>query len=315
MTSVSTTFYLPAVSAERGLSHYLAAIRQFPMLAAEEEAALARCWREQGDRKAAYRLVTSHLRLAAKIALRYRGYGLPLADLISEANVGLMSAVQRFEPDKGFRLSTYAMWWIKAAVQEFVLKSWSLVKIGRTSAQKKLFFNLRKMKARLSPHDNENLSPEQIDYIAKQLQVGPRDVVEMNGRMRGDVSLNGSAVQQDSDETMQDWLADPSPDPESQLSEIEDHARRRAALNKALAGLKDRERSIIYSRFLDETPKTLEELAQTFGISRERIRQIEHRALQKIKSAVEADVKGPATSASRFHALSKVCRSNLAAAN
>jgi RNA polymerase sigma-32 factor len=257
-----------------------------------DEAMYARRWRQDGDREAAYRLVTSHLRLAAKLALRYRGYGLPVADLISEANVGLMLAVKRFKPEKGVRLATYAMWWIKATLHEYVLKSWSLVKIGTTAAQKKLFFKLRKLKSQISAGVEADLSPEQVGYIAEQLQVLPREVVEMNGRIRGDISLNLPLSQQDGSEQMQDCLVDPSPDPESLFSETVDRERVRSALEDALAALTSRERHIIEARFLAERPKTLDELGPTFGVSRERIRQIEVRALQKIRSALSARLDG-----------------------
>jgi RNA polymerase sigma-32 factor len=286
MSSLSLPSTMPTVYSEGGLSRYLAAIRNFPLLSAAEEAMYAERWREHGDREAAYRLVTSHLRLPAKIALRYRGYGLPVADLISEANVGLMLAVKRFEPKKGFRLATYAMWWIKATVQEYVLRSWSLVKIGTTAAQKKLFFNLRKLKNRIGAGDEGELSPEQVAYVAKELKVDGRDVVEMNGRIRGDVSLNVPMAQADTSEEMQDRLVDPSPDPETLVSDAQDRERMGRALKDALAALTSRERSIIEARFLTERPQTFDELAAKFGVSRERIRQIEARALQKIKGAV-----------------------------
>ena len=288
MTALSVPARLPEISAENGLSRYLSAIRAFPMLSAEEETRYARRVREDGDRQAAYHLVTSHLRLAAKIALNYRGYGLPVADLISEANVGLMLAVKRFEPEKGFRLSTYARWWIKAAVQEYVLRSWSLVKLGTTAAQKKLFFNLRKLKGRISAHDNDDLSPEQVDYIAEQLNVGARDVLEMNGRLRGDVSLATPLSQHASSPARQDDLPDPTPDPETLLCAAEERTQKRTALRLALEDLTPRERSIIHARFLMEKPRTLEELGQAFGVSRERIRQLEIRALRKIKASISA---------------------------
>ncbi|WP_377831110.1 RNA polymerase sigma factor RpoH (plasmid) [Bradyrhizobium lupini] len=290
MSSLSLPSTMPTVYSEGGLSRYLAAIRNFPLLSAAEESMYAERWREHGDREAAYRLVTSHLRLAAKIALRYRGYGLPAADLISEANVGLMLAVKRFEPKKGFRLATYAMWWIKATVQEYVLRSWSLVKIGTTAAQKKLFFNLRKLKNRIGAGQQGELSPEQVSYIAKELKVDGREVVEMNGRIRGDVSLNVPMTH--TSEEMQDRLLDPSPDPETLVSDAEDGERTRGALKDALAALTSRERSIIEARYLTEQPNTLDELAAKFGVSRERIRQIEARALQKIKGAVCARLDG-----------------------
>jgi RNA polymerase sigma-32 factor len=292
MSTLSIVSNLPPLHSEGGLPRYLAAIRKFPLLDPADEAMYARRWREDGDREAAYRLVTSHLRLAAKLALRYRGYGLPVADLISEANVGLMLAVKRFKPEKGVRLATYAMWWIKATLHEYVLKSWSLVKIGTTAAQKKLFFKLRKLKSQISAGEEADLSPEQVGYIAEQLQVLPREVIEMNGRIRGDISLNLPLTQQDGSEQMQDCLVDPSPDPESQLSETVDRERIRSALEDALAALTSRERHIIEARFLAERPKTLDELGPTFGVSRERIRQIEVRALQKIRGALSARLDG-----------------------
>ncbi|NOJ49055.1 RNA polymerase sigma factor RpoH [Bradyrhizobium archetypum] len=274
---------LPALHSEGGLSRYLAAIRKFPLLSAADEVMYARRWHEHGDRDAAYRLVTSHLRLAARLALRYRGYGLPVADLISEANLGLMHAVKRFKPEKGFRLATYAMWWIKATIHEYILRSWSLVKIGTTAAQKKLFFNLRKLKSRISAGEDRELSSEQVKYIAEELKVDSRDVVEMNGRMRGDISLNLPMSREDGSEEWQDSLVDPAPDPESLLSEAEDRDRTSIALKDALADLTSREQRIIEARYLAERPKTLEELGATFCVSRERIRQIEVRALQKIR--------------------------------
>ncbi|QQO24471.1 RNA polymerase sigma factor RpoH [Bradyrhizobium diazoefficiens] len=283
---------LPAIQSESGLSRYLTTIRKFPLLDAAEEAMYARRWREHGDRDAAYRLVTSHLRLAAKLALRYRGYGLPVADLISEANVGLMLAVKRFQPDKGVRLATYAMWWIKATIHEYILRSWSLVKMGTTAAQKKLFFNLRRLKSRISASEDVDLSPEQAEYIAGELKVAPRVVVEMNGRIRGDTSLNVPMTRENGAEELQDWLIDPAPDPETLLSEAEDRDRVRSALEDALALLNPRERHIVGARFLAEQPKTLEELAGFFGVSRERVRQIEVRALQKIRSALCSRLHG-----------------------
>jgi RNA polymerase sigma-32 factor len=292
MSTLSVLSNLPALHSEGGLSRYLAAIRKFPLLSAADEAMYARRWHEHGDREAAYHLVTSHLRLAAKLALRYRGYGLPIADLISEANLGLMHAVKRFKPEKGVRLSTYAMWWIKATVHEYILRSWSLVKIGTTATQKKLFFNLRKLKSRLSAGEDGDLSPEQVKYIADELAVDSRDVVEMNGRMRGDISLNLPKTREDGSEEMLDCLVDPAPDPESLLSEAQDRDQARSALKDALAGLTPREQHIIGARFLAEQPKTLEDLGATFGVSRERIRQIEVRALQKIGGALRARLGG-----------------------
>ena len=291
MSTISMVSNLPPLHSEGGLSRYLAAIREFPLLDSADEAMYARRWQQDGDREAAYRLVTSHLRLAAKLALRYRGYGLPIADLISEANVGLMLAVKRFKPEKGVRLATYAMWWIKATLHEYVLKSWSLVKIGTTAAQKKLFFKLRKLKRQISAGDEADLSPEQANCIADHLKVLPREVLEMNGRMRGDLSLNVPVTQQDGSEEMQDCLVDPSPDPESLLSETVDREQVRCALEDALATLTPRERQIIQARFVAERPKTLDELGPTFGVSRERIRQIEGRALQKLRVAMSTQLE------------------------
>ncbi|SFQ28517.1 RNA polymerase, sigma 32 subunit, RpoH [Bradyrhizobium sp. Ghvi] len=275
---------LPAIHSEAGLSRYLQEIRSFPLLDASEEVMYARRLREFGDREAAYRLVTSHLRLAAKIALKYRRYGLPIADLISEANVGLMLAVKRFDPEKGFRLATYAAWWIKASVQEFVLRSWSLVKLGTTAAQKKLFFNLRKLKKRLGAPDEGELSPEQVKQISEHLQVRETDVVEMNGRIRGDMTLNVQLSEEG--EQWQDRLADSSSDPETLLMESGDRERQRIALSEALNALSPRERTIVEARYMAEQQSTLDDLAHTFGISRERIRQIEQRALKRIKTMI-----------------------------
>jgi RNA polymerase sigma-32 factor len=293
MTALSIPSALPVLSSEGGLSRYLAAIHKYPLLSAEQEIMYARRWREHDDWQAAYHLVTAHLRLAAKIALGYRGYGLPLPDLISEANLGLMLAVKRFEPEKGFRLATYATWWIKATVQEYVLRSWSMVKIGTTAAQKKLFFNLRRLKARISAHNTDDLSPEQVKYIADKLKVAPRDVLEMNGRMRGDISLSVPVGEHVGTDDMEDRLADPSPDPESLVAEAEERTQVRTALNDALAILTSRERCIVEARYLNERPSTLEELSRGFGVSRERVRQIECRALQKIKLALTADRDQP----------------------
>ncbi|MGN8544457.1 RNA polymerase sigma factor RpoH [Bradyrhizobium sp. 13971] len=274
---------LPAIHSEAGLSRYLHEIRSFPLLDASEEVMYARRLRDAGDSEAAYRLVTSHLRLAAKIALKYRRYGLPIADLISEANVGLMLAVKRFDPEKGFRLATYAAWWIKASVQEFVLRSWSLVKLGTTAAQKKLFFNLQKLKRRLGTPDDGELSPEQVKQISEHLQVRETDVVEMNGRIRGDMTLNVQLSDEEG-EQWQDRLANSSPDPETLLVQTGDRERQKAALSEALCALSPRERTIVEARYMADEQRTLDDLANTFGISRERIRQIEQRALQRIKS-------------------------------
>ncbi|UWU84280.1 RNA polymerase sigma factor RpoH [Bradyrhizobium yuanmingense] len=279
---------LPALHGESGLSRYLKEIHRFPLLEATEEADYARRLRDCGDRDAAYRLVTSHLRLAAKIALQYRRYGLAIADLISEANVGLMLAVKRFDPEKGFRLATYASWWIKASVQEYILRSWSLVKLGTTAAQKKLFFNLRKLKSRLGVAEDGDLRTDQLTSIAKHLDVREADVAEMNGRLRGDISLNAPISVETEGDQWQDRLVDLSPDPESLLLDAADRERTKAALADALAALTPRERSIVEARYLGEPQQTLDALAGKFGISRERVRQIEQRALQRIKAKMSA---------------------------
>lgn len=278
---------LPAISAEGGLSRYLDEIRRFPMLEPQEEFMLAKRWREHGDTEAAHKLVTSHLRLVAKIAMGYRGYGLPIGEVISEGNVGLMQAVKRFEPDKGFRLATYAMWWIKAAIQEYILRSWSLVKMGTTANQKKLFFNLRKAKSQIAALDEGDLRPDQVKQIATKLGVNEQEVIEMNRRLGGDASLN-SPIRSDGegDGEWQDWLVDDSDTQESRLVEEEETKNRRDALKDALGVLNDRERRIFEARRLAEDPVTLEELSEEFGVSRERVRQIEVRAFEKVQKAV-----------------------------
>jgi RNA polymerase sigma-32 factor len=281
---------LPIFKTESGLSHYLDEIRRFPMLEPQEEYMLAKSWREHGDRDAAHRLVTSHLRLVAKIAMGYRGYGLPISEVISEGNVGLMQAVKRFEPEKGFRLATYAMWWIRAAIQEYILRSWSLVKMGTTANQKKLFFNLRKAKSKISALEEGDLRPDQVQLIAKRLGVTEKDVVDMNRRLGGDASLN-APIRDDGDAgEWQDWLADDSPSQERVLEESEELNNRRKALGAALSVLNDRERRIFEARRLAEDPITLEELADEFGVSRERVRQIEVRAFEKVQKAVTAGI-------------------------
>ncbi len=278
---------LPTLTAETGLSRYLEEIRRFPMLEPQQEYMLAKSWREHGDREAAHRLVTSHLRLVAKIAMGYRGYGLPISEVISEGNVGLMQAVKRFEPEKGFRLATYAMWWIKAAIQEYILRSWSLVKMGTTANQKKLFFNLRKAKSRISALEEGDMRPDQVATIARRLGVGEQDVVEMNRRLGGDVSLN-APIRNDGDTgEWQDWLVDDRDNQESILTESEELDNRRRALSDALSVLNDRERRIFEARRLVDEPITLEELADEFGVSRERVRQIEVRAFEKVQKAVK----------------------------
>jgi RNA polymerase sigma-32 factor len=257
------------------------------MLEPQEEYMLAKSWREHGDRTAAHRLVTSHLRLVAKIAMGYRGYGLPISEVISEGNVGLMQAVKRFEPEKGFRLATYAMWWVKAAIQEYILRSWSLVKMGTTANQKKLFFNLRKAKSKISALDEGDMRPDQVKTIAKRLGVPEQDVIDMNRRLSGDASLN-APIRADGDSgEWQDWLVDDSTSQETRLAESEELDNRRKALSDALSVLNDRERRIFEARRLADNPVTLEELADEFGVSRERVRQIEVRAFEKVQKAVK----------------------------
>jgi len=281
---------LPVLTAEGGLSRYLEEIRRFPMLEPQEEYMLAKSWREHGDRTAAHKLVTSHLRLVAKIAMGYRGYGLPISEVISEGNVGLMQAVKRFEPEKGFRLATYAMWWIKAAIQEYILRSWSLVKMGTTANQKKLFFNLRKAKSKISALEEGDLRPDQVQIIAKRLGVTEQDVVEMNRRLGGDVSLN-APIREDGDSgEWQDWLVDETSSQEARLVASEESDNRRKALGEALDVLNERERRIFEARRLVDEPITLEELADEFGVSRERVRQIEVRAFEKVQKAVKTRV-------------------------
>lgn len=286
MSTATTSPKLPVLTAESNLTRYLQEIRKFPMLEADEEYMLAKRWREHGDLDAAHQLVTSHLRLVAKIAMGYRGYGLPLAELISEGNVGMMQAVKRFDPEKGFRLAIYAMWWIRAAIQEYILHSWSLVKMGTTAAQKKLFFNLRKLKGQMQAIDDGDLDPEQVAYIAEQLNVPEADVVSMNRRLAGpDHSLN-APLRVDGDGEWQDWLADESDNQEVLYAEEDELSKRRALLERAMENLNDRERHILTERRLKEEPSTLEELSQVYGISRERVRQIEVRAFEKLQKAI-----------------------------
>ena len=276
---------LPSITVDGSLSRYLREIRKFPLLEPEEEYVLAKRWREHEDTEAAHRLVTSHLRLVAKIAMGYRGYGLPIGEVIAEGNVGLMQAVKRFDPERGFRLATYAMWWIRASIQEYVLHSWSLVKMGTTAAQKKLFFNLRKLKGQLNALEEGDLSPENVKTIADKLSVSEKEVVSMNRRMAApDNSLN-APLRQDGEGEWQDWLIDESPDQETVYGEREELEQRRAFLVDAMAGLNERERHIIERRRLSEEPTTLEELSKAYGISRERVRQIEVRAFEKLRKA------------------------------
>jgi RNA polymerase sigma-32 factor len=280
---------LPVLANEGGLSRYLDEIRRFPMLEPHEEYMLAKRWREHGDRDAAHKLVTSHLRLVAKIAMGYRGYGLPISEVVSEGNVGLMQAVKRFEPDKGFRLATYAMWWIKAAIQEYILRSWSLVKMGTTANQKKLFFNLRKAKGRISALDEGDLRPDQVKQIATQLGVTEQDVVEMNRRLGGDASLN-APLREEGEGEWQDWLVDDSASQEQILAAEEEGENRLTALRSALSVLNPRERRIFEARRLSDDPMTLEDLSTEFGVSRERVRQIEVRAFEKVQEAVKKNL-------------------------
>src|ERR1700753_243552 len=281
---------LPILTAESGLSRYLEEIRRFPMLEPQDEYMLAKRWREHGDREGAPRLGTSHPRLVAKIAMGYRGYGLPISEVISEGNVGLMQAVKRFEPEKGFRLATYAMWWIKAAIQEYILRSWSLVKMGTTANQKKLFFNLRKAKSRISALDEGDMRPDQVKLIAKRLGVTEQDVIDMHRRVGGYAPLN-APIREDGDSgEWQDWLIDDSPSQESRLAESEQSENRHQALGQALGVLNDRERRIFEARRLADDPITLEELAEEFGVSRERVRQIEVRAFEKVQKAVRSSI-------------------------
>jgi RNA polymerase sigma-32 factor len=277
----------PILAAESGLTHYLEEIRRFPMLDRQEEYMLAKRWRKDGDRDAAQKLVTSHLRLVAKIAKDYRGYDLPIADLISEGHVGLMQAAERFEPERGFRFTTYAVWWIKAAIHEYILRSWSLVKMGTSANQKRLFFHLRKAKSKISVLDEGDMRPDQVKLIAKRLGVTEQDVINMNRRLGGDASLN-TPIREDGDSgEWQDWLMDESPDQETTLAASEEFDNRRKVLSDALRVLNGRDRRIFEGRRLAEDPITLAELADEFGVSRERVRQIEVRAFEKVQKAVK----------------------------
>ncbi|MFD2263708.1 RNA polymerase sigma factor RpoH [Lacibacterium aquatile] len=280
------TTSLPAIGSEGNLTRYLQEIRKFPMLTVDEEFTLAREWRDKEDVEAAHKMVTSHLRLVAKIAMGYRGYGLPVSELISEGNIGMMQAVKRFDPDKGFRLATYAMWWIRAAIQEYILHSWSLVKIGTTAAQKKLFFNLRRLKGQMQAIDDGDLSPEQVQKIATDLNVPEQDVVSMNRRLAApDHSLN-APMRVDGEGEWQDWLVDDSESQETVLADQEESSKRSHLLANAMKGLNERERHILNERRLRDEPTTLEELSQHYNISRERVRQIEVRAFEKLQKAV-----------------------------
>ena len=279
---------MPVITPEGGLSRYLAEIRKFPMLDKDEEFMLAKRWQEHEDTEAAHKMVTSHLRLVAKIAMGYRGYGLPVAEVISEGNVGLMQAVKKFDPDKGFRLATYAMWWIRASIQEYILRSWSLVKMGTTAAQKKLFFNLRRMKSQMRALEEGDLHPDQVEQIATKLGVTDDDVISMNRRLSGpDASLN-APLRSESESEWQDWLSDDAATTaEEELATSDEFDTRMSLLQEAMAGLNEREQHIIQERRLNEEPKTLEDLAQVYGVSRERIRQIEVRAFDKLQKAMK----------------------------
>jgi len=285
---MASTSLVPNLSPDTNLSHYLQEIRKFPMLEQQEEYMLAKSWREHGDTDAAHKMVTSHLRLVAKIAMGYRGYGLPLADLIAEGNVGMMQAVKRFDPERGFRLATYAMWWIRAAIQEYILHSWSLVKIGTTAAQKKLFFNLRKIKGQLKALDEGDLRDETVKTIAHKLDVTEEDVVSMNRRLSApDHSLN-APVREDGEGEWQDWLVDETPNQEARMGDSEELKLRRGLLATAMEHLSERERHILEERRLKEVPATLEDLSKEYGISRERVRQIEVRAFEKLQKAMKS---------------------------
>ena len=282
---------IPSISNEGNLSSYMEQIKKFPLLEAKEEYMLAKAWKNQGDVKAAHKLVTSHLRLVAKIASGYRGYGLPLSDLISEGNIGMMHAVKRFEPEKGFRLATYAMWWIKASIQEYILRSWSLVKIGTTAAQKKLFFNLKKIKSKISAIEDGDLTPDQVDKIATELSVPHKEVISMNRRISGsDYSLN-SPVTDDNSGEWQDWLEDDTQNQEASFADTEEYLIKKNILSDSLEYLNERERDIISERQLSENPLTLEELSNRYGVSRERIRQIEAKAFEKLQTKMTEKAK------------------------
>ena len=277
---------LPSLTSEGGLSVYLAQIKKFPILDAEEEYMLAKNWKERGNLKSAHKLVTSHLRLVAKIAMGYRGYGLPVNELISEGNIGLMQAVKKFDPEKGFRLATYAMWWIKAAIQEYVLRSWSLVKMGTTSAQKKLFFNLKKMKKQIAPYEEGDLKKEQVDQISKKLGVKTEEVVNMNRRMMGQEKSLNDPIKDGEKGEWQDWIVSDDLDQELFVSQKQEMDEKKSLLHQSIKILNNREREILEERKLSSEPKTLEELSKKYKISRERIRQIETKAFEKLQKAM-----------------------------
>ena len=277
---------LPTITSEGSLSSYLAQIKKFPMLSAEEEYMLAKNWRDRGDLKSAHKLVTSHLRLVAKIAMGYRGYGLPVSELVSEGNIGLMQAVKKFKPEKGFRLATYAIWWIKASIQEYVLRSWSLVKIGTTAAQKKLFFNLKKLKNKLAPANTTDLKPEHVDEISKRLNVNKEEVISMNRRLYGKEKSLNDPVKNEDGLQWQDWLVDDNLDQELKLSQDQELQERRKLMNDSMSILNSREKEILTSRKLSENICTLDDLSKKYKISRERVRQIEAKAFEKLQKAM-----------------------------
>ena len=277
---------LPSLAGEGSLSLYLSQIKKFPILDAEEEYMLAKNWKDRGNLKSAHKLVTSHLRLVAKIAMGYRGYGLPMTEIISEGNIGLMQAVKKFNPDKGFRLATYAMWWIKASIQEYVLRSWSLVKMGTTAAQKKLFFNLKKVKQQIAPRQEGDLKKDQVDAISDKLNVKPEEVVSMNRRMMAQEKSLNDPIKSDEKSEWQDWIVDDSLDQELFVSQKQELDEKKSLLHESIKILDDREKEIIEERKLSENPKTLEELSKKYKISRERIRQIETRAFEKLQKAM-----------------------------
>ena len=284
--NTTSKYNLPVLSSEGGLSAYLAQIKKFPMLDAEEEYMLAKNWKATGNLKSAEKLVTSHLRLVAKIAMGYKGYGLPVNEMISEGNIGLMQAVKKFEPEKGFRLATYAMWWIKASIQEYVLRSWSLVKMGTTAAQKKLFFNLKKVKQQIAPRQEGDLKKDQVDAISDKLNVKPEEVVSMNRRMMAQEKSLNDPIKSDEKSEWQDWIVDDSLDQELFISQKQELDEKKSLLHESIKILDDREKEIIEERKLSENPKTLEELSKKYKISRERIRQIETRAFEKLQKAM-----------------------------
>ena len=286
MSTKTEISHLPSLSGEGGLPLYLAQIKKFPMLDAEEEYMLAKNWRDRGNLKAAHKLVTSHLRLVAKIAMGYRGYGLPVSELISEGNIGLMQAVKKFDPDKGFRLATYAMWWIKAGIQEYVLRSWSLVKMGTTSAQKKLFFNLKKIKQQIAPGQEGDLKNEQVKEISERLNVKKDEVISMNRRMMGQEKSLNDPVQSDQKTEWQDWLVDDSLDQELVTAHNQELNEKKSLLKESIKILEKREKEILESRKLSNEPKTLDELSKKYKISRERVRQIENKAFEKLQKAM-----------------------------